>query len=344
MNTKAIISLIFIIIFCMAGCSSGNVFKKMNPFRKDETSLEPQKGAQPASIEKSEGIFVCAGDIDVAYKKLGEVSLGEFGFSGNDILARKIREKASAVGAQGVINVQYDTGASKTWSGYGELGGNDYGIKYTSWCNGIAIVYLEEHNPLGLILCNITRENKDWFKFKKSQTGAIVVHVLPGSIAEGAGIKIEDLIMEWNGEKIERKNQIRHLIETTAGKDAKLTILHGGEIRMVTVSVPVNVQGQFVASSPKPIVQGKKTPVEDTASSSAPVTLKSADVHNEVGDLYLRKGMYDDAMEEYKKAVAVDPNCALSHFNLSIVYDRKGMKREADEEFAIYKRLKSQKR
>jgi tetratricopeptide (TPR) repeat protein len=345
MNTKAIISIIFIIF--MAGCSSDNVFKKINPFKKEEASLEPQQGGQPASIEKSENIFVCAGDIDVAYKKLGEVSLGEFGFSGNDILAKKIREKASAVGAQGVINVQYDTGASKTWKGYGELGGTDYGIKYTSWCNGIAIVYMEEHNSLGLLFCNITRENKDWFKFKKSQTGAIVVHVLPGSIAEGAGIRVEDLIMEWNGEKIERKNQIRHLTETTAGKDAKLTILHGGEIRTVTVSVPVNARAQVVASPPKPIIQEKQIPVVPVVpaeASSATMSLKSADVHNEVGDLYLRKGMYDDAMEEYKKAVAVDPNCALAHFNLSIIYDRKGMKREADEEFAVYKRLKSQRR
>lgn len=334
----------FILIFFMAGCSSGSVFKKINPFKKDEVSLEPQQGGQPAGIEKSENIFVCAGDIDVAYKKLGEVSLGEYGFSGNDILAKKIREKASAVGAQGVVNVQYDTGASKTWKGYGELGGTDYGIKYTSWCNGIAIVYMEEHNPLGLLFCNITRENKDWFKFKKSQTGAIVVHVLPGSIAEGAGIRVEDLIMEWNGEKIERKNQIRNLIETTAGKDAKLNILHGGEIRTVTVSVPVNARGLVVASQPKPIIQEKQIPAIPADASSAIMSLKSADVHNEVGDLYLRKGMYDDAMEEYKKAVAVDQNCAMAHFNLSIIYDRKGMKREADEEFVIYKRLKSQRK
>ena len=67
---------------------------------------------------------MCAGDIDVTYKKLGEVSLGEFGFSGHDILAYKIGEKAAAVGAQAVINVQYDTGASKSWQGYGELGGH----------------------------------------------------------------------------------------------------------------------------------------------------------------------------------------------------------------------------
>jgi tetratricopeptide (TPR) repeat protein len=50
--------------------------------------------------------------------------------------------------------------------------------------------------------------------------------------------------------------------------------------------------------------------------------------------------MYDEAIEEYKKAIEADPNCAIAHFNLSIVYDKKGMKEEADEEYATYKRLK----
>lgn len=36
--------------------------------------------------------------------------------------------------------------------------------------------------------------------------------------------------------------------------------------------------------------------------------------------------MYDEAMEEYRKAIDADPTCAIAHFNLSIVYDKKGMK------------------
>ena len=74
------------------------------------------------------------------------------------------------MGAQAVINVQYDTGASKSWQGYGELGGTDYGIKHTSWCKGIAIVFMESHDPLGLLLCNLTKENREWFGFKNHIT------------------------------------------------------------------------------------------------------------------------------------------------------------------------------
>ena len=131
MNTKTLI-FIALVIF-VTGCGSNGYFKKASPFKKEESTLEPKKGIQPSDMQNAEKIFVCAGDIDVTYKKMGEVSLGDFGFSGHDILAYKIKEKARAVGAQAVINVQYDTGASKSWQGYGELGGTNYGIGYTSW-------------------------------------------------------------------------------------------------------------------------------------------------------------------------------------------------------------------
>lgn len=334
MNRKTTISIILVVF--LTGCRS---LEKISPFKSEAESLEPKHKVQ-SDAQKSEGIFVCAGDINATYKKLGEVSLGEFGFSGHDILARKMKEKAYAVGAQGVINVQYDTGASKTWKGYGELGGTDYGVKQTSWCKGVAVVFLESHNSLGLILCDLTKENKEWFGIKRSQNGALVANILPGSIAENAGIKTEDLITEWNGEKVESKSRLRQMIETSAGKEVKLFLLRAKEIRAVTLSVPLPRYSSAPSSAPDSPAKQKKPTADTKESSSYKLNSKNADVHNEVGDLYLRKGMYHEAIEEYKKAIEADPDAALSHFNLSIVYDKLGMKEEADEEFASYKRLK----
>jgi len=342
MNTKKLLSLALVIF--VTGCGSTEYLKKMSPFKKEEATLEPKKGAQSSLAQKSGEIFVCAGDIDVTYKKLGEVSLGEFGFSGHDILAFKIKEKAAAVGAQAVINVQYDTGASKTWQGYGELGGTDYGIKHTSWCKGIAVVFMESHNPLGLLLCNLTRENREWFGFKKSQNGVIVVNVMPGSIAANADITVEDLITEWAGNKIENKNQLRQMIDANAGKDVKLSLLRAGEIKMATVSIPASAPSRIASSTPKSYGKETKPTIEKKEPSPRKLSSSSADVHNEVGDLYLRKGMYDEAMEEYKKAIEADPGYAIAHFNLSIVYEKIGMKEEADEEYTIYKKLKPKRK
>ena len=342
MNIKTLIFIVPIIL--VTGCGSTDYLKKMSPFKKEESTLEPKKGTQPSDIQKTEEIFVCAGDIDVTYKKLGEVSLGEFGFSGHDILAFKIKEKARAVDAQAVINVQYDTGASKSWQGYGELGGTDYGVRHTSWCKGTAIVFLESHDHLGLLSCNLTKENREWFGYKRLQNGVIVVNVMPGSIAANADIKVEDLITEWNGEKIENKNLLKQMIERTAGKEAKLSILRAGEIKMVTLPVPVTERRQIVSSTSKSSATEKKPTIEKKESSQNKLSSNTPDVHNEIGDLYLRKGMYDEAMEEYKKAIEADPDCAIAHFNLSIVYDKKGMKEEADEEYATYKRLKPKRK
>lgn len=342
MNAKTLISIALVIF--VTGCGSTPYLKKISPFKKDESTLEPKKGTQTSQVQKSDEIFVCAGDIDVTYKKLGEVSLGEFGFSGHDILAYKIKEKASAVGAQAVINVQYDTGASKSWQGYGELGGTDYGIQHTSWCKGIAIVFMESHDPLGLLLCNLTKENREWFGFKKSHNGVIVVNVMSGSIAANADIKVEDLITEWNGEKIENKRQLEQMIRSNAGKDIRLSVLRSGEIKMVSLPIPAQERSRIASSAPKSPTKENKPSSEKKASSQNKLSSNSADVHNEVGDLYLRKGMYDEAMEEYKKAIEADPGYAIAHFNLSIVYDKKGMKEEADEEYITYKKLKPKRK
>ncbi|KAB2833450.1 MAG: tetratricopeptide repeat protein [Candidatus Brocadia sp.] len=151
--------------------------------------------------------------------------------------------------------------------------------------------------------------------------------------------------MEWNGEKIENRNHLKQLIEKTAGKEAKLSLLRAKEIKMVTLSVPVIQHRQFVSSeSQQPrVVETKPAPVAKESSHDT-TSLKTPEVYNEIGDLYLRKGMYDEAIEEYKKAIEVDPNCVIAHFNLSIVYDKKGMKNEADQEYATYKRLKPKRK
>jgi tetratricopeptide (TPR) repeat protein len=343
MNSKTILPIALVI--CVTGCgSSVPFFKKVSPFKSEEPALEPKKGLKPSSIQETEDIFVCAGDIDTTYKKLGMVSLGEFGFSGYDILAYKIREKARAVGAQAVIHVQYDTGTSKSWSGYGELGGTDYGIRHASWCKGMAIVFIESHNPLGLLVCNLTKENREWFNLRKAQNGVLVTHVLPESTAAHVGITVEDLITEWNGEKIENKRHLTELIQASADKEVNLALLRTGEMKTFAISVPgpapsmvASPSSRFPAREDKPAITRKEPP-------SSRSGLHSADIHNEVGDLYLRKGMYDEAKREYKKAIEADPNCAIAYFNLSIIYDKKDMHEEADRAFATFKRLRSKRK
>ncbi len=58
---------------------------------------------------------------------------------------------------------------------------------------------------------------------------------------------------------------------------------------------------------------------------------KSAQIaaYNELGNKYKQKGLYDDAISSYKKALEVDPKDAGSHYNLGFAYVKKGLYNEA---------------
>ncbi len=63
---------------------------------------------------------------------------------------------------------------------------------------------------------------------------------------------------------------------------------------------------------------------------------------NEKGIEYGKKGMYDEAIKEFQKVAAIEPNMANAHYNLGLAYKKKGMLSEAEREFAEYERLRKQ--
>ena len=46
--------------------------------------------------------------------------------------------------------------------------------------------------------------------------------------------------------------------------------------------------------------------------------------HSNLGAAYTSKNMFDDAISECRKAIAIKPNFAMAHYNLGIAYDKKG--------------------
>ena len=55
--------------------------------------------------------------------------------------------------------------------------------------------------------------------------------------------------------------------------------------------------------------------------------------HNNLGMAYGKKGMIDEEISEYKKAIAINPNHKNAHYNLGSAYYKKGMLNEAISEF-----------
>ena len=60
-----------------------------------------------------------------------------------------------------------------------------------------------------------------------------------------------------------------------------------------------------------------------------------ADAYSNLGKTYRNKGMFDQAIDAFKKAIEFDPSLAAAHFNLGNAYDDKGM---YDQAVAAYKK------
>ena len=59
-----------------------------------------------------------------------------------------------------------------------------------------------------------------------------------------------------------------------------------------------------------------------------------AEVYNNLGIVYGRKGWFDMAIEEFKRALVFEPHYIDARYNLALTYKRMGRNNEARKEFA----------
>jgi hypothetical protein len=63
---------------------------------------------------------------------------------------------------------------------------------------------------------------------------------------------------------------------------------------------------------------------------------QSRDGRRELGISYYQQHRPDDAIEQFKALQAIDPDDLAAHYNLAILYRRKGLKKQAEQEAALY--------
>ena len=63
-------------------------------------------------------------------------------------------------------------------------------------------------------------------------------------------------------------------------------------------------------------------------------------IYNKRGADYYHKGMYNEAMAEFQKAIMIKPDYAEAHNNLGVIYRAKGMYENAIDEFQMAIRSK----
>lgn len=82
-------------------------------------------------------------------------------------------------------------------------------------------------------------------------TGALVAEVRPGTPAEDAGILVGDLIITFNGQKVEKMRDLPRLVGMTEpGTEASIEVLRDGEVVALTITVGETSSAQQAAVSP----------------------------------------------------------------------------------------------
>ncbi|MDX1453309.1 MAG: DegQ family serine endoprotease [Oleiphilaceae bacterium] len=82
---------------------------------------------------------------------------------------------------------------------------------------------------LGVVVQEVTRELAESFGLSRPE-GALVVRVVPESPAEEAGLEVGDVILEFNGQNVERSSSLPVLVgQAKPGEKATVTVLREGK-------------------------------------------------------------------------------------------------------------------
>ncbi len=90
---------------------------------------------------------------------------------------------------------------------------------------------------LGVMIQDVTRELAESFGMEYPY-GALIARVMPGSPSEKAGLEVGDVILEYNGTKLESSSMLQHLVgASNIDKPAELEILRNGQRKKVQVNI-----------------------------------------------------------------------------------------------------------
>ncbi|KPJ82880.1 MAG: hypothetical protein AMS17_18460 [Spirochaetes bacterium DG_61] len=91
---------------------------------------------------------------------------------------------------------------------------------------------------MGVNIQDITPEMAKSLKLKEQVKGAIVTDVVPGGPAEKAGVEQGDIIVQYNGNKVDDVTQLRNMVAATSpGDSAKVTVLRNNKEMELSMTV-----------------------------------------------------------------------------------------------------------
>ncbi len=112
---------------------------------------------------------------------------------------------------------------------------------------------------LGVLIQDVTRDLAESFGMKKPY-GALVADVVADGPAAKTGLKAGDVVIEFNGQRIESSSDLPPLVGQTApGASAKLVVLRAGQTNTIAVTIGELPEDNVAAHGrdPKPIEKEK---------------------------------------------------------------------------------------
>jgi serine protease Do len=102
---------------------------------------------------------------------------------------------------------------------------------------------------VGIGIQPLTKELAQSFKLE-STTGAVIVNVEKGGPAEKAGARVGDVVLAWNGRKLEDANELPRLVAATKpGAAATMEVVREGKRETLKVTVGEIPTEETVASA-----------------------------------------------------------------------------------------------
>ena len=90
---------------------------------------------------------------------------------------------------------------------------------------------------LGVYLEEVTPEQYRQLKLKEER-GAVVMRVMEGGPAEKAGLKENDVIISFNGRRVDTVRELQRMLsETPAGRSVNLEVLRGGSTQSINATL-----------------------------------------------------------------------------------------------------------
>ncbi|MCU7611295.1 Do family serine endopeptidase [Anaplasma capra] len=214
--------------------------------------VKTKKDLQPAKLGNSDNVLVGEWALAIGnpFGLGGSVSVGVISGRARDI---NIGTASEFLQTDAAINRGHSGGP--LFNADGEVigintaimspqGGGNVGVAFAIPSNNAARVInvlskggKVEHGWLGVVIQHVTDDMTDSLGLEQAR-GALISSVAKDSPAEKAGLKVGDVILEFNGQKIDSMPQLTHLIAKTAvNEKAKMAVQRDGKVLNIVVTI-----------------------------------------------------------------------------------------------------------